>query len=136
MVRSLTERIRWKDEPGDFERCRIANPHVDGTLMAHLVSEKNRMGDGLVLADPRQGPSEMFVCGVNNQASRRRASRLSRRRRAYLTRGSDDGCKVAPPRETDAFCWAAAHLTAFGKHIPNSAVHGLASRLSSFTCSA
>jgi hypothetical protein len=40
MVRSPTERMTLKDEPSDFERCGIANPHADGTLMAHLVSEK------------------------------------------------------------------------------------------------
>jgi len=67
-----------KDEPSDFERCGIANPHADGTLMAHLVSEKLVWCMAMDLCSPTRDKDhlEVFVsfCEVNNQASRRRAS--------------------------------------------------------------
>jgi hypothetical protein len=76
MVRSSTEHMTLKDEPSDFERRGIANPQVDGTLMAHLVSEKIVWVMDLCSSTRDKDHSELFVsfCEVNNLASRRRAS--------------------------------------------------------------
>jgi hypothetical protein len=74
----FAEHMTLKDESGDIELYKIANPHADGMLMAHLVSENIVLVTDLYSPIRDKDRSEMFVFSTrrsSNEASRRPVSR-------------------------------------------------------------
>jgi glyoxylase-like metal-dependent hydrolase (beta-lactamase superfamily II) len=57
----FADHMTLKDESGDIELYKIANPHADGMLMAHLVSEKIVWVTDLYSPIRDKDRSEMFV---------------------------------------------------------------------------